>query len=125
MGRHISIKIQREVEWKFRLHCGFPGCKKPAMDLHHTKRFSITKRHSADEIVPLCKIHHELAHDGAIGNEELLPKYGNRRGQAWRLNLEGDEDNERAMVDEKVQKKKMEWRGIRSKTRNLKNRPRG
>lgn len=41
--------------------------------MHHTKRFAIKRRHLAEEIVPLCKIHHELAHAGLIKNEEGDP----------------------------------------------------
>lgn len=41
--------------------------------MHHTKRFSLTKSHEEKEIVPLCKIHHELAHAGLIENEESKP----------------------------------------------------
>jgi hypothetical protein len=100
MGRHISIKIQREVEWKFRLHCGFPGCKKPARDLHHTKRFSIVKRHSADEIAPLCKIHHELAHTGLIGNEDGALS-------TWYLKEESENIGPVAEVDEVVRRKRL------------------
>lgn len=77
MGRHIPAKIRRVVQAKFAfrqgVRCGFPGCKKPAMDFHHTKRFALVKRHLAEEIVPLCKIHHELAHAGLIENEEGDP----------------------------------------------------
>lgn len=73
-SRHIPSKISRAINEKFAfrsgIRCGFPKCRKPAVNLHHTKRFALVKRHKEKEIVPLCKIHHELAHAGLIGNED-------------------------------------------------------
>lgn len=104
MSRHIPIKIQREIEWRFGFHCGFPGCKKPARDLHHTKRFALVKRHVEEEIVPLCKAHHELAHVGAIANEEVLAKTS---GNGLRgLSLENNRSGAIEEVDKIVQRKK-------------------
>lgn len=104
MGRHVPIKIQREIEWRFGRHCGFPGCKKPARDLHHTKRFALVQRHAEEEIVPLCKIHHELAHEGAIENEELLPN--SSRDEGWRLCLGNRRGGAVEEIDKIVQRKK-------------------
>jgi hypothetical protein len=73
-SRHIPAKIRRSIRENFAFRsgfkCGFPKCRKPAVNLHHTKRFALVKRHLEGEIVPLCKIHHELAHAGLIGNED-------------------------------------------------------
>lgn len=101
MGRHVSIKTQREVEWRFDRHCGFPGCRKPARDMHHTKRFAIVQRHLADEIVPLCKIHHELAHAGLIKGEEMDTK-------GWELGVEIKRNVAVKKVDEIVRNKRKE-----------------
>lgn len=110
-SRYIPVKIRRALQVKFAfgigIKCGFPKCRRPARDLHHTKRFSLVKRHLEEEIVPLCKIHHELAHTGVIEKEELLPIM---RDEGCRLKLERDEDNEKARVDDWVQRKKMEGR---------------
>ncbi len=72
-SRNVYKKIKNIISEKFRGRCAFPNCKWPATNLHHTKRFSIVKRHLLEEIVPLCKIHHELAHAGLIKNEEGPP----------------------------------------------------
>lgn len=98
-GRHISIKIRRELEWEFGQGCGFPGCKKPAMDLHHAKRFAIVNRHSEEEIVPLCKTHHELAHAGLIRGEES-------KVEGWEMDIEEKKNHAVARVDEKVMRER-------------------
>ncbi len=94
---HLSIKIRRLVEEKFGMKCAFPGCRKPAVDLHHVKRFAIVQRHMAEEIVPLCKIHHELAHVGAIKNED-------GRVINWSLILKKEENTPSGMVDKTVRR---------------------
>lgn len=92
MGRRVPAKIIKFLNSKFGNRCAFPGCRKPWCELHHTKRFSLTKRHFPDEIVPLCKIHHELAHAGLIKNEHL--QIG-----LWDLDLYERKNEEIAWVD--------------------------
>jgi hypothetical protein len=65
-----STKTKKYVLHKTNNTCAFPGCTKPAENLHHTERFSIMGRHNPEKIIPLCKEHHELVHDGLIENEE-------------------------------------------------------
>lgn len=98
--RYVSIKIQREVERKYRQHCGFPGCRRPASELHHVKRFSIAKRHNVEEIVPLCKIHHELAHAGLIKNEILTV-------EDWKLDITEKKEQKIAEIDSLVVRQKL------------------
>lgn len=103
-SRHIPEKIRRSVRKNFAFRsgvkCGFPKCRKPAKNLHHTKRFALVKRHLEEEIVPLCKIHHELAHAGLIGNEGYS-------FSAWYLKEEGENIGPVARVDEVVRKKRL------------------
>jgi hypothetical protein len=54
--RHISTKIRRELEGE----CSYPGCNKPAQEIHHKKPWAKYKSH--DELESLCKPHHELRH---------------------------------------------------------------
>lgn len=102
-SRHIPAKIRRAVQSKFAFRqgvkCGFPKCRKPAEHLHHTKRFAIVKRHLAEEIVPLCKIHHELAHAGEIENEEATPLL-------WKIGEGRRISREIAEIDERTIKKR-------------------
>ncbi len=46
---------------------GYPNCNQPYQVIHHPERFSQTKNH--DSLIPLCKIHHEFAHNNLIQNE--------------------------------------------------------
>ena len=78
-----SSKIKKYVLHKTNHTCAFPGCTKPAEHLHHTERFGITGRHNPEKIIPLCKEHHELAHDGLIENEDAAPS-------EWRVRRDTD-----------------------------------
>jgi hypothetical protein len=87
LSRYIPVSQKKAALQKSVGKCAYPGCLKPADHFHHTKRFSEMKespfaRESIHEsIIPLCKTHHEFAHNGLIGNE------GKSVGQ-WRLNME-------------------------------------
>lgn len=98
-GRNVYKKIKNIISEKFHGKCAFPNCKWPATNLHHTKRFSIVKRHLTEEIVPLCKIHHELAHAGLIKNEEDAP-------DKWELKNSGEIGTTKAKIDKIVRAKR-------------------
>ena len=72
--RYIPVKIKKHVLDKTGGKCAFPGCCKPAKNLHHTQRFALNKTHDPDQIVPLCTEHERLAHLGLIENEEGPPE---------------------------------------------------
>lgn len=74
MTRYIPKKIRIEIDKKHGRRCAFPGCKWPAVNLHHVKRFAYVRLHDANSILPLCKLHHEFAHLGLIKNEPLAPE---------------------------------------------------
>lgn len=76
--RYIPVATRRVVWKKHHDHCAYPGCNRPAMNLHHTERFAVYGKHGIDNIVPLCDGHHTLAHGTLIENEALDPK-------TWRL----------------------------------------
>ena len=59
--------------------CTYPGCNRPADEIHHPTRFSETKNH--DDLRPLCSDHHEFAHNNLIPNEHE---------QKWRINIAGE-----------------------------------
>lgn len=101
-SRNIPKNIKNIVLEKFRGKCGFPNCKWPAVALHHTKRFSIVKRHHPEEIVPLCKTHHELAHAGLIANEEVS-------FQKWELQDFDKNYGTKAKIDMMVRAKRKLW----------------
>jgi len=71
-SRYISVKIKKAALAKTGGKCAYPNCNKPAEIFHHCERFAETKNHSS--IIPLCKCHHEFAHNGLIKNEKQEPK---------------------------------------------------
>ncbi|MBU2524422.1 hypothetical protein KKG71_04470, partial [Patescibacteria group bacterium] len=58
ISRYISVYRKREVGER----CSYPGCPRPADVIHHHDRFS--EHHSHENLKPLCKQHHEFAHNG-------------------------------------------------------------
>jgi hypothetical protein len=60
--RYIPIAQKREVLAQTNGLCSHPDCHNPAQIFHHQLRFSASKNH--ESIIPLCKIHHEFAHNG-------------------------------------------------------------
>ena len=74
-SRHIPAMQQHKLPEK----CSYPNCNKPAEINHHCDRFS--ESHSHESVVPLCREHHEFAHNGLIAYEKLDPRN-------WQLNLE-------------------------------------
>jgi len=76
-GRYIPIAQKREVLAKTNGICSHENCCNPAQIFHHQIRFSQAKNHVS--LIPLCKIHHEFAHNGITEPltqaDELYRKY--------------------------------------------------
>lgn len=114
--RHIPVETQRQLKAQYREMCGYPGCNNPAENKHHTKRFSLEIKkwkanpksgnpiHDCENIVPLCKIHHQLAHHGLIKNEEMVPMDAQTGAPNWKLQLWADERMPKFKIDQMVQK---------------------
>ena len=60
--RYIPMAKKREVYQKTAGRCNHDGCNRPIETLHHQEGYSKTKNHN--NLVGLCKIHHEFAHNG-------------------------------------------------------------
>ena len=84
--RHISAQEKRESLQKHNYRCGYPGCNKPHDDFHHVQPFSRTFSHQ--NIVPLCKEHHEFMHNGLVTEK-------------WNFTLDGKIGFEDAIYREK------------------------
>jgi hypothetical protein len=67
VSRYISASVRREVLKIFDGKCAYPGCGKPSEVFHHCERFAHKRSH--ESIVPLCRVHHEFAHNGIVQNE--------------------------------------------------------
>ena len=86
--RYVPAKIEKYVLAKTNNICAFPGCTKEYKYLHHTWRFSLTKTHDPDTLIPLCKAHERMAHAGLIKNENQPP-------ENWSIKLEADKTSEK------------------------------
>jgi len=76
ISRHINKATKQEVLQQSNHKCSYPNCNKPPQAFHHPERFAKTKNHN--NIKPLCKTHHEFAHNGLIQNETQNP-------ESWKL----------------------------------------
>lgn len=95
-SRPIPAKIEQYVIKRCRNKCEFPNCNKPYRHLHHTNRFASDKIHDPNQIVALCKAHHNLAHKGLIKNENLQPQH-------WKIQQHPDLANLNRFIDDQVQ----------------------
>ena len=57
-----------------KMHCG-----EVAVDLHHIVFRSRGGSDNVDNLIPLCRHHHNLVHASKITKEELLKKYDQRK----------------------------------------------
>ncbi len=114
---YISIETQRQLKTQYEEMCGYPNCNKPAENKHHTKRFSLESKnnpekvHDCENIVPVCKIHHQFAHHGLIKNEEMKPIDAQTGAPNWKLQMQADKGAPKFKVDQMVnwfRKKSME-----------------
>lgn len=88
ISRHIPREVRQLILAQSKNTCTFQNCKKPADNIHHTQRFSLTRTHDPHSLVALCTTHHSFVHTGLIDNEESDPR-------GWRI--------AKQLVDMKVQ----------------------
>lgn len=95
----INAAKKHELEDEYNGQCAFPSCNNPSEENHHPERYSRNKSH--ENVKPLCKTHHELAHHGMIKNEELDPKF-------WEIQENPNKNDTKNRIDLKVIQMKME-----------------
>ncbi len=78
-SRAVPTQEKRETINQTNGKCIYPHCTKPYDVIHHRERYAHSKSH--ESIVPLCKEHHELAHNGLIENELQNP-------ETWKIRLQ-------------------------------------
>ena len=93
--RYIPAMVKKYLQLKYEGKCGFPNCKNPADIMHHVQRFVLVPNHAPEKIVPLCKKHERLAHQGLIENEEGPP-------ETWRIRMQPDKNSPKYRIDLKV-----------------------
>ncbi|MBI4975349.1 hypothetical protein HZC20_01605 [Candidatus Peregrinibacteria bacterium] len=60
--RYIPSARKKEILSATNGKCSHQHCVQPAQIFHHQVRFSQIQNH--DSVIPLCKTHHEFAHNG-------------------------------------------------------------
>ncbi len=99
-SRNIPKAVREFHELRSGGYCTVGGCNRRVDALHHLERFSENPVPEPDLLVPLCRIHHDLVHTGAIANED-------DPAEIWRCCLKpkvvSAKDVARAGVDGKVQ----------------------
>lgn len=61
-SRYIPANVRQILIAEFGRKCAYPGCQKPAEQIHHEKPFASHHDHDPRDLKPLCRGHHELAH---------------------------------------------------------------
>jgi hypothetical protein len=61
--RRPNAALRRAARERDKCRCRFPGCESRRVDLHHIKYWSNGGRTKLDNLVSLCKYHHQLVHE--------------------------------------------------------------
>ena len=94
-NRYIPARIKRHVIAKTNGQCAYPGCNKAYDILHHTQRFALQPTHDSKTLVPLCKGHEQMAHQGLIEWEQ-------EPAAEWRVREEAERGSALYAVDRRV-----------------------
>jgi hypothetical protein len=60
--RYIRVKTKKLLKKEHGIKCSIPNCCKPAVNIHHTRRFAMCENNDPYYLAPLCREHHEIAH---------------------------------------------------------------
>jgi len=61
--RRPNAALRRAARERDRCRCRFPGCESRRVDLHHIRFWSHGGRTDLDNLISLCKYHHQLVHE--------------------------------------------------------------
>ena len=61
--RRPNAALRRAARERDSCRCRFPGCESRRVDLHHIQYWSNGGRTKLDNLVSLCRYHHQLVHD--------------------------------------------------------------
>ncbi len=73
--RHNPVAIVREKLTETKGRCAYPGCDRPHDVNHHAQRYAemvrlgLSSEELRKSLRPMCKLHHEFAHNGLIQDE--------------------------------------------------------
>ena len=87
---YIPARINEFIIKKTNGQCTFGNCTKNGIHKHHRNRFSLSHKHDPDDIVLLCKAHHNLCHRSLVNEAN------------WTILEEPDKHQAKYLVDRKV-----------------------
>ena len=61
--RRPNTALRRAARERDKCRCRFPGCESRRVDLHHIQYWSNGGRTTLDNLVSLCRYHHQVIHD--------------------------------------------------------------
>lgn len=61
-SRYMSAKVSAFLKEEYGDKCSIRTCFRPAVETHHTQRFSLASTHDPKYLAPLCHEHHSIAH---------------------------------------------------------------
>jgi len=92
-NKTLTPKHKKNLKHKHKGICAFPNCNKAIDHFHHTNRKALNPK--PQNIVPLCKEHHQIAHTGTIPNEHEPPNH-------WWISLNHKQNPKKAKIDAKT-----------------------
>ncbi|MDY0002867.1 MAG: DUF222 domain-containing protein, partial [Polyangia bacterium] len=69
--RVISTPLRRALLARDGTRCAFPGCECRGRDAHHVKHWIDGGQTTLENMIPLCRRHHVLCHEGGFSVEAL------------------------------------------------------
>lgn len=61
-SRYIPVQIRKILKKEFGTKCSIVWCMREADEIHHSQRFSLSRRHDPKYLAPFCEEHHAIAH---------------------------------------------------------------
>ena len=61
--RRPNTALRRAARERDKCRCRFPGCESRRVDLHHIQYWSNGGRTTLDNLISLCRYHHQVIHD--------------------------------------------------------------
>lgn len=61
-SRYLSVELRNLLKEEYGEKCSIKTCLKPAVEIHHSQRFSLASTHDPKYLAPLCHEHHRIAH---------------------------------------------------------------
>jgi hypothetical protein len=70
-SRYIPVKIKKIIKLEQGTKCSITACRRPAEQIHHSQRFSVSQNHDPHFLAQLCKEHHKIAHAVDVKVQEI------------------------------------------------------